>query len=99
MNADAVGMAMRVLGTAVLRGVVVNRPAGVVVYSRELEMQELRWLIGGMDATQTTMLPLPGPGGEEIEVAGTILGRVYRLHISRVRHAELTAASSPAGAR
>lgn len=99
MNVEAVGMAVRVLGTAVLRGLVVNRPAGVVVYSRALEMQELRWLVGGMDATQTTTLPLPGPGGEEIEVAGTILGRVYRLHISRVRHAELTAVNTPARAR
>lgn len=99
MNVEAVGMAVRVLGTAVLRGLVVNRPAGVVVYSRALETQELRWLVGGMDATQTTTLPLPGPGGEEIEVAGMILGRVYRLHISRVRHAELTAATTPARAR
>lgn len=91
MNCEAVGMAVRVLGTAVLRGLVVDRPAGVIVYSRALELQELRWLVDGMDATQTTALAEVGPGGEDIEVAGTILGRVYRLHISRVRHAELTA--------
>lgn len=92
-------MAVRVLGTAILRGLVVDKPAGVIIYSRALEMQELRWLVIGMDATQTTTLPEVGLGGEEIEVAGTILGRVYRLHISRVRHTELTASRHRAPAR
>jgi hypothetical protein len=99
VNTEAVGMAVRVLGAAVLRDLVIDKPTGVIVYSRALEMQELRWLVSGMDATQTATLPEVGPGGEEIEVAGTILGRVYRLHISRVRHAELTGASATVRAR
>lgn len=97
MKTEKIGMAIRVVGTAVLRGLVVDRPAGVIVYGRDLDMREIRWLVDGMDATQETELPQGGPAGERIEIAGTILGRLYRLHLTLERVAELRGLVEPRG--
>lgn len=90
MNTEAVGMAVRVLGTAVLRELVVDLPRSVVVYGRTLATRELRWLIDGMGATRTEKLAERGPNGETHEVSGTILGRLVRVQLTEQRHVELT---------
>lgn len=81
MNAQRVGVALRVLGSAAARDLVVNRPLGVIVYARSLDPIEVRWLVLGMDAAEAAPLANAGVHGEDVEVRGTILGRVYRLFL------------------
>lgn len=82
-------MAVRVLGTAVLRELVVDLPKSVVVYGKTLDTRELQWLITGMGATRTAALADRGPNGETCEISGVILGRVVRLQLTEDRHIDL----------
>lgn len=91
MNVEAVGTALRVLGHAVQRGLVVDRPGGVVVYARQLEPAEIRWLYLGMDGPAVEDLPLVGARGEDVQIVGAILGRVYRVALRAEEHAGLLA--------
>lgn len=75
-------MAVRVIGTAVLRGLVVDNPSSVVIYGRTLETTEIRWLFNGM--TSPTIDALPYVGGrkgvvEDTQIVGVVLGREYRI--------------------
>lgn len=81
MNVEAVGMAVRVLGTAVLRNLVVDKPAAVRVYARGLDQREVRWLVEGMGPVRIENTADDGytPGGENAQITGSLLGRVVRL--------------------
>lgn len=90
MNPPAVATALRVIATAVERGLVLDKPIGVIVYGTQLSPAELRWLIAGMDAgIRVTDLATAGPVGEDKEIAGYLLGRVYRVVVRKNRLAEL----------
>jgi hypothetical protein len=90
---NAVARALGVLATAVRLGVVVDEPRGVKIRGNHLGVRELIWLVEGFGATETELLP-----PNDVEVRGTLLGRVYRLQVSSVRHHELQTALAKAGA-
>lgn len=79
MNAAAVGTALRVLGTAVTRELVLDTPRAVVVYARTLEPSEIAWLFRGMDAPQISRVNRGEQIVEDVQIVGTILGRVVRV--------------------
>lgn len=92
-------MAVRVLGTAILRELVVDLPKSVVVYGRTLDTRELQWLVEGMGASRTASLAERGPNGETYEVSGVIIGRLVKLQLPEDRYADLNAARRLAGVR
>ena len=104
MDTEAVGMAVRVLGTAVLRNLVVDKPHAVRVYGRGLEERELRWLIDGMGLVRVERADDNyAYGGEDVQVTGNLLGRVVRVLIREDQFpqyvATLRATEPVAGAR
>ena len=86
---DKTVSALRVLAEAVKQGLVMDRPRGVIVYGRGLAPVELRWLVEGMDTVTVKPLATPGVQGEEREIVGYVLGRVYRIEVRTARLAEL----------
>lgn len=88
MDTERVGMAVRVIGAAVLRGLVIDEHKSVRIYGRTLDVRELMWLIDGMGGIAETRPP-NAPHAEAVEIAGTILGRVYRLVLTERRYGEL----------
>lgn len=86
---DKLVYALRVVAEAVKRDLAVDQTKGVIIYGRGLAPIELRWLVEGMETIDVQPLPLPGPQGEEREIIGYLLGRVYRIHVKRQRLAEL----------
>ena len=98
MNVEAVGMAVRVLGTAILRGLVVDLPKSTVVYGKTLHLRELEWLIAGMGVTRTTALADRGPNGETCEISGVLLSGLVRLQLTEERHVDLLTAGALARA-
>lgn len=109
MNTDAVATALRVLGTAVSRDLVVDRPTSVIIYGRKLEPSEISWLFRGM--TGVAIEQLTRSAGvtfvEDVQIVGTILGREYRVllfevdvpHLLASLRIELAARARPARAK
>ena len=102
MNAaarDRLVYAIRVVAEAVKRELVVDHPGGVVIYGRGLAPVELRWIVEGLSTVDVQPLSLAGPKGEDREIIGYLLGRVYRIHVKQLRLAELNdVLHAPAGA-
>jgi hypothetical protein len=97
---DRLVYAIRVVAEAVKRDLAVDQPKGVVLYGRGLAPVELRWLVEGMEMVDVQPLALAGPNGEDREIVGYVLGRIFRIHVKRQRLAELNdVLHAPAGAR
>ena len=96
MTGKATASALRVLAVAAERELLVDRPKGVIVYARSLEPIERRWLVDGMDCTAVHQLTVHGIHGEDQEIVGYVLGRVYRVQL---RRADVDALLAPAGVR
>lgn len=88
MTPAAVATALRVLGTAVAAGAVVDRPSVLDVYGARIAPREVHWIAEGM--TGADLGPIPGARGpEDMQLTGAVAGRTVRvLLVSRV-HAGL----------
>ena len=89
MSPAAVATALRVVATAVLAELVVNRPSIVDIYGRGLEPSEIRWLLDGMPDAQMAVIPDAPAGDEDMQLVGTLLGRPYRVLLVGRDHAGL----------
>lgn len=89
MNAAAVATALRVLATAVAAEVVVDRPSAVEVYGRGLAPSEVRWLLDGMPDATLDVIHGASPDGENMQLVGTLVGRVVRVLLVGRNHAGL----------
>ena len=74
----ATATALRVLASAVERGYVVDRPSCADIAGRQLQPIEVYWLADGMP--DATLGPIPDARqGEDMQLIGTLLGRVVRV--------------------
>lgn len=86
-NWAAVGVALRVLGTAATRELIADLPGAVRVYGTTLAPAEIRWLFHGMTAPE---IRLCRDGGlEDVEITGTLLGRAVKVVLVAREHAGL----------
>jgi hypothetical protein len=107
VNAKTTSTALRVLATAAEQGLLIDRPSCLDVYGAELAPTEVRWLLDGMPDAQLTTIPNAQAGGEDMQLVGTLVGRVVRVLLVSRRKAGLigdlaaraVAAHAKAGAR
>lgn len=86
---EQTAVALRVLASAVKRDLIVSRVSGVAIYGGQLGPSELRWLVEGLDTATVHNLAVASADGEDREIVGYILGRVYRVYVQKRRLAEL----------
>lgn len=81
--------ALRVLASAYQRDLVISRVSGVAIYAGKLGPIELRWIVEGLETPTVHPLAVISEDGEDREIVGYLLGRVYRVYIQKRRLAEL----------
>jgi hypothetical protein len=71
--------ALRVLAYAVEQGWAIERPTMVEVFASDLEPVEKRWLVAGIEPTQTRSDLVAG----RITIEGYLIGRLIRVHMPK----------------
>lgn len=79
MSPADIATALRVLASAVQRELVLDTPRAVIVYARTLEPSEITWLFRGMPAPVIAPVSRGEQLIEDVQISGTILGRVVRV--------------------
>lgn len=69
--------ALRVLAYAVEQGWAIERPTMVEVYAADLAPVEKRWLVAGIEPTQTRTGVVAG----RTTIEGYLIGRLIRVHL------------------
>lgn len=69
--------ALRVLAYAIEQGWATIRPTMVEVYASDLAPVELRWLVTGIEPTQTRTDLVAG----RITIEGDLIGQLIRVHV------------------
>ena len=69
--------ALRVLAYAVEQGWAIERPTMVEVFASDLAPVEKRWLVAGIEPTQTRTGLVAG----RITIEGYLIGRLIRVHM------------------
>lgn len=69
--------ALRVLAYAVEQGWTIVRPTMVEVFATDLAPVELRWLVAGIEPTQTRTDLVAG----RVTIEGDLIGQLIRVHL------------------